>query len=657
MDDLLNESLLLDASLEGLQDESAEEKKIRVFLGEQKGLELPQNFLSSSELEWFNKPSEPLNGKIIVLDFFTYCCINCVQALPILEALEAKYTREQVLLIGIHSAKFTNEKSSKNIQHALSRHGIHRPVINDHSLDIWNTFEVTCWPSILIIDQSFRLRKYFVGEGFLSGVDRFIGFLLNAPLIPLSSPSLLKTSEGSKKSLHYPGKISIHEESQRIAISDSGNHRVIILFSNDKSPLIIGTGSKGYSDGPLEQSSFSSPQGVLLINENTLYVADTGNHTIRKVCLAQRRVSTILGNGEKGSDYVGGGGGRDQSIASPWDLCLGPDSNGSGEVLYIAMAGLHQIWAYGLTETDWWKGVHRTQGIGFALAGNGREENRNNSYPHQASFAQPSGICYVKEELALFIADSESSSIRRLNLKDGSVRNVCGGERDPTNLFAFGDLDDKGVKAKLQHPLSVRPYTEGRLLVCDTYNNKLKIIQGLNEKAPCLSTFEPSLFPNLEEPSDLIYSIKENSLYVVDSNNHQILTYCPSSKATSVLRLPPLSPKKQSRSSEDLSLQLSFSSSSFEIHFLSKSRDKRIVDGELTHSTISSSSCSLVNEGRYVVRCHCRSPKGKLGTQIQVMLCSAEESSCRMMNLKYLMEFSVTTSNEEGAPEVKEVYI
>ena len=105
--------------------------------------------------EWLNTTGpiglKDLRGKIVVIDFWTYCCINCMHVLPDLKYLEQKYPNELVV-IGVHSAKFTNEKESNNIRQAIMRHEIEHPVVNDAEMTIWGKFGVRSWPTLAIID-------------------------------------------------------------------------------------------------------------------------------------------------------------------------------------------------------------------------------------------------------------------------------------------------------------------------------------------------------------------------------------------------------------------------------------------------------------------------------------------------------------------------
>ena len=247
-----------------------------------------------------------------------------------------------------------------------------------------------------------------------------------------------------------------------------------------------------------------------------LYVADTNNHVLRSIDLDENIVATIAGNGKQcvNSQIISGKGGLEVSLASPWDLVKEEENT-----LLIAMAGSHQIWRMNLDT-----------GNLALVAGSGKEENRNNSYPLKASFAQPSGLSWHQENL--YIADSESSTIRVFNAKNG-VKNVCGGSKNPMDLFGYGDSDGKGTEAKLQHPLGVAMGGDDRLFVADSYNHKLKMVTELSSKTPLCSTCPVT---GLNEPGGLCYD-GQNTLYVADTNNHCIKKLNIEDFQVSVLKL------------------------------------------------------------------------------------------------------------------------
>ena len=146
--------------------------------------------------------------------------------------------------------------------------------------------------------------------------------------------------------------------------------------------------------------------------DGLMYVCDTENHLLRVVDLERGTVETVAGTGAQGYDRVGGKHGKEQPISSPWDVCHVQGVDG-GSGLLVAMAGIHQLWLYCITDLVWWKNLKFTSGTMVRVAGSGNEENRNNSYPAKAGFAQPSGVAATSEWI--YLADSESSTIRRIS--------------------------------------------------------------------------------------------------------------------------------------------------------------------------------------------------------------------------------------------------
>jgi hypothetical protein len=291
----------------------------------------------------------------------------------------------------------------------------------------------------------------------------------------------------------------------------------------------------GRDDGSFSEAKFNCPQGVAWLDQKTLFVADCENHSIRMIILEQRKVQTIIGNGQQGNDFVGGASNPlQQAISSPWDLVVYKTKNldmsfhedesqvAQKVVLVIAMAGLHQIWAYFMEQTIWWRYQVQNANSCLAIAGNGEERNRNNDYPKQASFAQPSGLCLLKRTQELFIADSESSSIRKMSLESGKCSAVVGATNNPMNLFAYGDVDGEKYSARLQHPLGVAAH-ENVVYVADTFNNKIKRI---NTQAGAIETLtiiddETNELYKFNEPAGLCAD--GSHLLGMNTNSHEIV--------------------------------------------------------------------------------------------------------------------------------------
>lgn len=418
------------------------------------------NPLLISDLDWFNvtEPltfSESLKGKIVVLDFFTYCCINCMHILPDLKKLEKKYTVEDgLVVVGVHSAKFDNEKDSANILSAVQRYDITHPVVNDSTSSMWIDLKIKCWPTLLILGPNANPIFVIMGEGHYDLLEKYVGAALKfyrgqGKLHNNSLPLNPSTELLMSPNLKFPGKITCSKWSldsdcaELYAISDSGNHRILIINPSGDVLQKIGGKESGFVDGDFKTARFNSPQGITFLNVHTLFVADTENHAIRKVDLKNHIVETVAGTGVQGNDRVGGKIGRAQAISSPWDVVchktrdmdmsfhMDESTVPEKDILLIAAAGTHQIWALFLDDVIFWKYKQYPTMSCAAIVGTGHEENRNNSYPNNASFAQPSGLALSRETKELYIADSESSCVRKISLSDGKVMPVVGGDRNP----------------------------------------------------------------------------------------------------------------------------------------------------------------------------------------------------------------------------------
>ena len=385
-------------------------------------------------LEWLNTERplsiRQLRGKIVLLDFWTYCCINCMHIIPDLKKLEQKYANELVV-IGVHSAKFTAEKGTDNIRQAILRYEVEHAVVNDHDMQIWQEYAVRSWPTLYLIDPAGKVVAYMSGEGVYAQLDGFIAKLIERfdekKLIDRRPLNLkLERHRTPTSVLAFPGKVLADERSKQLFIADSNHNRIVVLSLSDASVKeVIGSGEVGLSDGTFETSTFNHPQGMAL-DGGTLYVADTENHAIRAIDFEKREVRTIAGNGEQLQRRVTfGGQGKSTQLNSPWDLTM---QNG---ILYIAMAGPHQLWQMN----------PKTGGIA-PYAGTGREA-RVDGLLTEAALAQPSGI--TTDGKKLYFADSEVSSIRSADLDpNGRVSTIVG-----EDLFEFGDRDFTRLRQRL----------------------------------------------------------------------------------------------------------------------------------------------------------------------------------------------------------------
>ena len=467
-----------------------------------------------------------LRGKVVLLDFWTYGCINCIHIIPDLKRLEARYANNLVV-IGVHSAKFDNEKETDNIRRIILRYEIEHPVINDADFAIWQAYSVRAWPTQVLIDPAGYVVGVAEGEGNYEVLDQAISKLtaefkargeLNEQPLKLA----LERAAMGDLPLAFPGKVLADATGRRLFIADSNHNRIVVTGLDGTLLETIGTGAAGASDGSFESATFFRPQGLALDNE-ALYVADTENHLIRRVDLKQRTVTSIAGTGQQSRERNPAGAARTVALNSPWDLQL------VGRTLYIAMAGPHQIWKL---ELD--------QGEVSIFAGSGREARADGTLM-AAAFAQPSGL--ASDGRTLYVADSEANIIRAIDLKKGMVSTLAGGD-----LFEFGDRDGRGDDVRLQHPLGLVA-EQGRVLIADTYNHKLKQLDAATHTVKTfLGTGKPGQAdgaqPSFYEPGGL--SIANGKLYVADTNNHAVRVVDLQTKQTATLKLSGLQPPASS---------------------------------------------------------------------------------------------------------------
>lgn len=484
--------------------------------------------------QWLNtsKPIDlkDLRGKVVLLDFWTYCCINCIHVIPDLKFLEEKYEKELVV-IGVHSAKFDNEKLSDNIRDAILRYEIKHPVVNDSEMLIWRKFGTRSWPTLALIDPEGKFVGAQGGEGNRILFDNVIGKLVEyhrwkGTLNETPLTFDLEQSNRQPTALRYPGKVLADAESNRVFISDSNHNRIVITDRSGKLLDTVGSGQIGRTDGDYATAEFDHPQGMELVG-NTLYVADTENHLLRTIDLENKKVATLAGTGKQGRPRSVHGDVDKTLLNSPWDLCH------IDGMIYIAMAGPHQIWSHKLGSDK--IGVH---------AGNAREDVINGNLD-TASFAQPSGLTRNSNGTFFFVADSEGSSIRQVPVaQDGKVTTIAGTSElaRGQSLFAFGDIDGVGADARLQHPLGVA-WQQGYVYVADSYNHKIKQINLADQTVTTWlgdGKAGNSLSPvQLSEPAGL--SIAGGKLYIADTNNHRVLTVDLKTKEAAVLFIEGLS--------------------------------------------------------------------------------------------------------------------
>ena len=451
-----------------------------------------------------------LRGQLVILDFWTYCCINCMHMLPALHRLEAEFPG-RLTVIGVEAAKFTAEQVPANVARAVERYGITHPVINDPERTLWDEYAVNSWPTLMFIDPSGRVWGQLPGELDYDSLRQIVADALDAyeldgTLVPREADEVIAET-GSGSPLWFPGKVLADAPRDRLIVSDTGHHRILVMGWDGRVSRVIGSGAEGRVDGALADASFSHPEGVAVTPDGaTLYVADRANHLLRRVDLDAGRVTTVAGTGERGGyELDAPAPGLETALASPWDLTW------DGDRLLIAMAGTHQIWAF-----------DPGAGTVAIVAGTGAESIHDGPL-REATFSQPSGL--VVTGGAAWSLDSESSAVRRVDLDGGRVRRIVG-----RGQFDFGDVDGTGDQVRLQHPLGLAAATtEDRptLFIADSYNHRIKRLDALDRTVTTVAGSGAAALrdgalatASFWEPSGL--AVDGPLIYVADTNNHAL---------------------------------------------------------------------------------------------------------------------------------------
>ncbi|KUJ37882.1 redoxin domain-containing protein [Streptomyces sp. MI02-2A] len=446
---------------------------------------------------WLNTGGEQytladLRGRVVILDFWTFCCINCLHVLDELRELEEKH-RDTVVIIGVHSPKFVHEAEHQAVVDAVERYGVEHPVLDDPELATWKQYAVRAWPTLVVIDPEGYVVAQHAGEGHAHAIARLVAELEEEH----AAKGTLRRGDGpyvapepSPTSLRFPGK-ALLLPSGTFLVSDTTRHQLVELAADGETVVRrIGSGARGFADGPADAAAFSEPQGLALLDEGAVVVADTVNHALRRLDPATGEVTTLAGTGRQwwqGSPTSGPA--REVDLSSPWDVAV------FGGRVWIAMAGVHQLWTYD------------PESASVEVAAGTTNEGLVDGPGAEAWFAQPSGLAVSTDGERLWLADSETSALRWVD-RDGAVHTAVG-----TGLFDFGHRDGAAEQALLQHPLGVTALPDGSVAVSDTYNHALRRYDPATGEVSTLAT-------DLREPSDAV--LVGEDIVVVESARHRL---------------------------------------------------------------------------------------------------------------------------------------
>jgi thiol-disulfide isomerase/thioredoxin len=382
---------------------------------------------------WLNTGGvEPdLRGRFVLLDFWTFCCVNCLHVLEELRPLEERFA-DVLTVVGVHSPKFVHEADHTALVAAVERYGVHHPVLDDPGLETWKQYAVRAWPTLVLVDPEGYVVHVASGEGHVEGIGRLLEQLVaeheaKGTLRRGDSPYAPPPVTASE--LSFPGK-ALRLPDGRLLVSDSSHDSVVLLDGDEVVRRYAG---------------FLQPQGICLYDGEVL-VADTGHHTLVRLDLDSGALDTVAGTGAvwRPGDPTSGPA-LEVNLSTPWDIAVW-----AGEVV-VAMAGTHQLHAFDGQRV---RVIAGTTGEGL------RDGDALTAY-----LAQPSGLAAGADRL--WFADAETSALRWY--RDGVVGTAVG-----TGLFDFGHRDGPAAQALLQHPLGVAVLPDGSGAVSDTYKGAVR---------------------------------------------------------------------------------------------------------------------------------------------------------------------------------------
>ena len=455
---------------------------------------------------WLNTGGESFSvtdfrGRFLLLDFWAFCCINCLHVLDELRPVEEKYAGELVV-VGVHSPKFAHEADPDALVAAVERYAVKHPVLDDPELLTWRAYTARAWPTLVLVDPEGYVVAQYAGEGHAHAIDALLGelrqeHLAKGTLQPGDSPYVPPAVvEGD---LRFPAKV-VALPGGGFLVADAGHHSIVELAADAETVVRrVGSGERGLVDGAAGVARFAEPNGLCVLPPDVataagydVVVADTVNHALRGVRLADGSVRTLAGDGRQ---LFPGTPGSEGALSSPWDVAWWQDR------VWVAMAGIHQLWTFDPVSG------------GVEVGAGTTNEGLVDGPLQEAWFAQTSGLAVDGERL--WLADSETSSVRVVS--DGEVRTLVG-----TGLFDFGFRDGHTEQALMQHPLGITVLPDGSVAVCDTYNGAVRRVAG--GEVTTLATA-------LAEPSGAV--VDGDHLLVVESAAHR-LTRVPLGSAARV---------------------------------------------------------------------------------------------------------------------------
>jgi len=449
-----------------------------------------------ASLSWMNVTPlrlAAMRGHPVVLLFWNSSSAHCYNALQSTAQLAARF-RGSVFFVAVHVPKFDFERDGSNALEVMHRKGAVLPLANDADWATWQHYEVGAWPTAILIDPEGKIRQTFIGDREIDGMAQVLDVLSDEYFD--RSPGIAEpprlTAPAQHNALSGPGGLAV--SANRLYVADTGHHRILECTHDGRVLRRIGNGNRDFVDGLADTSGFNNPRGLLL-SQDRLYVADSGNHALRRIDTRTGEVDTLIGNGHFGDPAPGA---LREALDSPLDRPFGLAI--LDNAIFISNASGHQVWAMEM-------GTRKLR----CLSGAGTLGTEDGA-ADVATFAQPTGLAVVGDQL--FVADAASSALRSIRIVDGSVRTVFG-----RGLFEFGLKDGGARQAHMQHPTALASIGANQgLWIADSGNGFLRKFLIRNQ---ALSTV--TLPTALKQPSAL--ASWQNQVWIADATTHLVWRY------------------------------------------------------------------------------------------------------------------------------------
>jgi hypothetical protein len=446
-------------------------------------------------LDWLNLSSPlrmaQLRGKVCALAFVNAGSAWSLQRLNDLAHLRARHG-ERLHVVAVHVPKFDHERDPRRVAKRFNRQKLEFPIAHDADWTLWQHYDIEAWPTVVLIDGEGRIRERIAGDAPVRELDARV-VKLQDEIVPQSrsvDPIEMRRNGEPMLPLRFPVGLALG--GSYLYVADSGHHRVLECDHGGRVLRQFGSGGPGFIDGPMELAAFNRPHG-LCVQRDVLYVADSGNHAIRRIHLRSGDIETLCGAGRPGQPTPGPiGDPRMVALDQPRAVAMGSGA------MFIATAGDNCIWRYDLGSPA----ITRLAGSGALDVGDGTGE--------EAAFAEPVSLACVQQ--VVYVCDAAGSAIRSIKGQAGQVATVLG-----QDVWNFGQADGVRAKARLQQPLAIALDPDAPVLwIADSGNDALRTLRlGGGE----LTTY--ALPQRLHAPSGL--AVAEGVVWIADTDAHAVL--------------------------------------------------------------------------------------------------------------------------------------